>query len=128
LRLDVSPVYADERRVRQVIDNILGNAIRHMGERLEPSIRIQVSENDGFVLTRISDNGIGIPEEYRHRIFDRFFRVPKPQPSGGTGLGLAIARKIIEKHGGRIWVESEEGQGATFLFTLPKCNPLECVS
>jgi len=128
LRPDVPAVYADERRVRQVIDNILCNAIRHMGERPEPHIRIQVSEQEGFVLTRISDNGIGIPEEYRLRIFDRFFRVPKTQPSGGTGLGLAISRKIIEKHGGRIWVESEEGQGATFLFTLPKYNPLECVS
>lgn len=115
----IPPVYADERRVKQVIDNILGNAIRHMGEKPDPLIRIEVAEQDGLVLTRIADNGRGIPAEYRDRVFDRFFRVPKSGPSGGTGLGLAIARKIIESHGGTIWVESEEGQGATFSFTLP---------
>jgi PAS domain S-box-containing protein len=130
VRMDFAPdtprVYADERRVRQVIDNILGNAVRHMGEKPGPIIRISVEEQGRFVVTRISDNGIGIPAEYLPRIFDRFFRVPKAEPSRGTGLGLAIAKKIIESHGGTIWVESEEGQGATFAFTMPKCSPPEC--
>jgi PAS domain S-box-containing protein len=124
---EVPLVYADERRVRQVLDNILGNAIRHMGEKPGPVIRISVEELGRFVIARISDNGIGIPAEYLPRIFDRFFRVPKAECSRGTGLGLAIARKIIESHEGTIGVESEEGQGTTFSFSLPKCSPPECV-
>jgi NtrC-family two-component system sensor histidine kinase KinB len=129
LHLETPPncpqVVADERRVRQVIDNILGNAIRHMGEKPDPTIRIHLLEEGGFLVTRISDNGVGIAEQYRERIFDRFFRVPQEDPSRGTGLGLAIAKQIIKSHGGSIWVESEEGHGATFSFTLPKHNPSE---
>jgi signal transduction histidine kinase len=71
-------------------------------------------------MIRISDNGIGIPAEYLGRIFDRFFRVPRSSSQAGTGLGLSIAKKIVESHGGRIWVESEQGRGTTFSFTLPK--------
>lgn len=118
---DIPPVSADERRIRQVIDNILGNAIRYMGEKPDPIIRVHVEEQDGFVLTRISDNGVGIPEQYRERIFDRFFRGPHEEDSRGTGLGLAIAKQIVQRHGGSIWVESEEGHGAAFAFTLPVC-------
>ena len=94
-----------------------------MGEKSDPIIRIHIVEQSGgLVLTRISDNGIGIPEQYRERIFDRFFRVPHEDASRGTGLGLAIAKQIIQSHGGSIWVESEEGHGATFSFTLPAFN------
>ena len=116
----VSAVSGDSHRIRQVLDNILVNAIRHMGDRPDPVIKIEVRDHQESVLTSISDNGMGIPAQHLGKIFDRFFRVPRPDAQPGTGLGLAIAKKIIESHGGRIWAESEEGRGTTFSFTLPK--------
>ncbi len=122
----IPPVRGDRHRIKQVLDNLLANALRHMGRKTGAAIRINViaADNDDFVLTRISDNGIGISSEYHTRIFDRFFRVPSPSgPKGGTGLGLSIVKKIVESHGGRIWVASELGQGTTFSFTLRKAAP-----
>jgi signal transduction histidine kinase len=104
-----------------VLDNLLGNAIRHMGERSDAEIRIQVENEEDCICTSVSDNGIGIPLEYQSRIFDRFFRVPDDSGAKtGTGLGLSIVKKIVEGHKGRVWVESEPGKGAKFLFALPK--------
>ncbi len=111
-------VYGDKHRIAQVIDNLLSNAIKHMGDKPDCLIRITVSLGREFVRTSIIDNGIGIPEEYHSKIFDRFFRVQRGGP-GGTGLGLAISKTIVERHGGRIWVESKQGQGSCFSFTLP---------
>jgi signal transduction histidine kinase len=117
---DLASVWADPHRIRQVIDNILVNAIRYMGDRPDPMINIEVHDRTGEVLTVISDNGVGIPAEHLGKLFDRFFRVPRVDGKSGTGLGLSIAKKIIDSHGGRIWAESENGQGTTFSFTLPK--------
>lgn len=116
------PVLGDPHRIRQVVDNIVGNAIRHMGKNPEPRISIHVECDDHIVITRISDNGIGIPREFQTKVFDRFFRVPVSNRPGGTGLGLAIVKKIVESHGGKIWVESEQGKGATFIFHLPRSD------
>lgn len=117
----VPPVAGDKHRLIQVLDNLLVNALRHMGRRENPRVRIQCATRKGFVLISVSDNGIGIPRKYHQKIFERFFRSPDAENSGsGTGLGLFIAKKIVESHKGRIWVESEEGQGATFRFTLPR--------
>lgn len=113
-------VLGDGHRIRQVLDNLVINAIRHMGETNHPMIRIQILSDQDHVVTKVSDNGVGIPAQYLDKIFDRFFRGSKSGVQGGTGLGLSIAKKIIESHGGRIWVESEEGKGATFIFVLPK--------
>lgn len=99
------------------------NAIRHMGDRHDLMIKIEVRGHRGAILTRISDNGIGIPAQHLGKIFDRFFRVPRPRGQAGTGLGLSIAKKIIDSHGGQIWAESELSRGTTFSFTLPKLNP-----
>jgi signal transduction histidine kinase len=118
-------VLADERRLLQVLDNLLVNAIRYMGPASNPAIHINAYEEGIFVVIRVSDNGRGIAKEFQKRIFDRFFRVPGSGVSGGTGLGLSIVKKIVESHGGRIWVESGEGRGSTFSFTLPKCQPAE---
>ncbi len=96
------------------------NSVRHMGEKDHPMIRIQVLNDQDFVVTRVTDNGVGIPAQYLDKIFDRFFRVSRSGIQGGTGLGLSIAKKIVESHGGRIWVESEEGKGASFIFKLPR--------
>jgi PAS domain S-box-containing protein len=112
-------VNGDKRRIAQVLDNLLVNAVRHMGQRPDPVIRIHVERDESGVVTRVSDNGVGIPEELHEKIFDRFFRVHRSDSHGGTGLGLSIAKKIVESHGGKLWVESRQGEGATFAFTLP---------
>ncbi len=115
-------VLGDRPRVCQVLDNLLINAIRYIGNRSDPAIAIRVADDQGFYVTSISDNGVGIPQEYHDRIFERFFRVTGSDKPEGTGLGLFIVKNIVQSHGGRIWVESEEGRGATFKFTLPKAE------
>jgi signal transduction histidine kinase len=99
-------VLGDGHRIRQVLDNLVINAVRHMGETNHPMIRIQVLSDQDRVVTKVSDNGVGIPAQYLDKIFDRFFRGQNPRP-GGTGLGLSIA-KNHRKSRRRIWAESEE--------------------
>jgi PAS domain S-box-containing protein len=125
IQVDIAPsnpvVIGDRHRISQVVSNLLGNAIRYMGTNPHPLVTIHVHEEHDMIVTRLSDNGIGIPAHFQTRIFDRFFRVPSSGRQEGTGLGLSIVKKIVESLGGRIWVESEEGKGTTFSFTLPKC-------
>jgi PAS domain S-box-containing protein len=116
----IPTVLADKHRIAQVLDNLVGNAVKHMGDRPDPTIAIELCDNPDAVLVRVSDNGIGIPAQYRGRVFDRFFRIKKADHDAGSGLGLSIVKRIIEGHGGKIWVESEEGKGTTFYFTVPK--------
>jgi len=109
---------ADERRIVQVLLNLVGNAIKFTdaGE-----VKIRVSAVDGAFIASIADTGPGIPKSQHERIFEEFQQVDgsSTRAKGGTGLGLAIAKKIIELHGGRIWVESVVGKGSTFTFSLP---------
>jgi len=121
---EVPPVLADARRILQVLDNLVINAIRHMGNVPNAKVRIRVAGDEGdLVVVSVSDNGVGIPPEYHGRIFDRFFRVSTgSEVKTGTGLGLAIVKKIVESHRGRVWVESEVGKGTTFSFTLPRAR------
>jgi signal transduction histidine kinase len=127
VRLDsddpVAEVMGDRHRVSQVLDNLIVNAVNHMGRRSSGQIRIRLESGPDFTTTSVSDNGVGIPHEYRDKVFARFFRLPRRGRAGGTGLGLAIARTIVEKHGGKIWCESARGGGATFSFTLPRSRP-----
>ncbi len=111
-------VYGDRQRVLQVIQNLLDNAAKFMGTQSQPCVEIGLRgyDNDKSVIY-VRDNGVGIPKEYHERIFGLFNRLD-PQ-SEGTGVGLALVKRIVEFHGGRIWVESEAGAGSTFLFTLP---------
>jgi len=108
----------DERRITQVLLNLVGNAIKftEVGE-----VRVEVSTTDGAFLVAVSDTGPGIAPADQERIFEEFHQVDSSstRTKGGTGLGLAIAKRIIQMHGGRIWVESSPGRGSTFSFTLP---------
>jgi signal transduction histidine kinase len=122
LRVAVSPGLpwgkGDERRIIQVLLNLLGNAIKFtdVGE-----ISVEATESDGVFLISVADTGPGIAEADQQKIFEEFHQAEgsKTSKKGGTGLGLAIAKRIIELQGGRIWVESSPGKGATFRFTLP---------
>jgi signal transduction histidine kinase len=108
----------DERRLTQVLMNLVSNAIKFT-EAGSVSIRAKVE--DGSFIVAVTDTGVGIAPEDRERIFEEFQQVDSSstRKKGGTGLGLAIAKRIVELHGGRIWVESTAGQGSTFAFTLP---------
>lgn len=110
---------ADPERISQVVRNLIDNAITHTPKGGE--INIESRTTSGEVVTTVSDDGAGIPEEDLPHIFDRFYRVDKSRSrgTGGTGLGLTIAKEIIESHGGRIMAKSREGKGSTFEFTLP---------
>ncbi|WP_051261878.1 HAMP domain-containing sensor histidine kinase [Desulfovibrio inopinatus] len=120
------PVMADFNQVSQVFRNLIENAIKYSpaGENVTISFHIV----NATVIFRIQDSGPGIPEEDRERIFERFYRVERhrTKTSGGTGLGLAIAKHIIDRHGGRIWVEpaGQNCSGAAFLFSLPTASSL----
>jgi NtrC-family two-component system sensor histidine kinase KinB len=115
---DLPIVRADADRIGHVFSNLLTNALRYTG----PGGRIVISAEaeEGMVRFHVSDTGSGIPAEYLPEIFDRFFRAPDQLPETGAGLGLAIAKQIVEAHGGHINVESQEGKGTTFSFTLRK--------
>ncbi len=112
------PVMGDQHRIMQVIDNLVSNAIKYMGENSTPVLTLNVRKHDAFIMTSVIDNGQGISEGHQTKIFDRFYRVRKGSVSG-TGLGLSISKKIIQDHGGKIWVESKPGSGSSFSFILP---------
>ncbi len=113
-------VNADEKRIDQVFTNLIDNAIRF--NKIRGEVRLSVHDAPGGVKFIVKDSGIGIPEKDISRIFERFYRVDKARSheSGGTGLGLSIVKHIVELHGGIVGVESVEGLGSKFWFTLPK--------
>jgi PAS domain S-box-containing protein len=112
-------VSGDRERLRRVLVNLLDNAVKYTPAGGE--IVVSVVRNSARAITRVSDNGLGIPESSLPHIFDKFYRVKSAATAGitGTGLGLAIARSIVEAHDGRMWVESAEREGSTFAFTMP---------
>ncbi len=112
-------VVADPVQLRQVFQNLITNAIKFRRPGIRPEIRISAQPLNGMVRFSVSDNGIGIEPEYRDRIFVVFQRLHTMEQYPGTGIGLAIVKRIVERHAGRIWVESEPGKGSTFHFTLP---------
>lgn len=106
-------------RLRQVMNNLLSNVVKYT--RAGGWIAVSAVEEDGYVVVHVADNGIGIPPAQIPYIFDRFYRVKSDETASipGTGLGLAIVKAVIEKHNGRVWVESKPGEGSVFSFILP---------
>ena len=115
----LSPVRADKAKIRQVLLNLLSNSTRFTPDG--GKLRIEAVRDDNWCQVRVIDTGIGIKKENQERIFEPFCQLDSPltEEKSGTGLGLTIAKQIIEKHGGRIWVESGYGKGSRFTFTVP---------
>jgi signal transduction histidine kinase len=115
---NMSTIYGDRQRLLEVVQNLVDNAAKFMGDQPEPRIEIgQDGEEDGMPIFHVRDNGIGIPEEHHDRVFGLFNKLDAK--SSGTGIGLALVKRIIEIHGGRIWIQGEAGSSTTFHFTLP---------
>jgi chemotaxis family two-component system sensor kinase Cph1 len=110
-------VMGDATQLVQLFQNLIGNALKFRREE-PPEIHIRAEPKDGFWRLSVQDNGIGIESKYSDRIFVVFQRLHGRVAYPGTGIGLAICKKIVERHGGTIWVESELGKGSTFHFTL----------
>ena len=114
-------VWVDPDRLLQVLQNLIDNGIKYGRRDGSVVVKASATTEDGFVQIQVIDDGPGIPESARDRVFERFFRVDKARSreQGGTGLGLAIVKHIIQSHGGRVWLETNEGNGAAFCFTVP---------
>jgi signal transduction histidine kinase len=113
-------LWADRTRLTQVWANLLTNAIKYVKPGTAPHIVLRCREEKDHFVFEVQDNGIGIAPEFHARIFKLFHRLHLPGVYAGTGVGLAIVKRVVEFHRGRIWVESAEGQGSTFCFTIPK--------
>jgi signal transduction histidine kinase len=111
-------VVGDKKQVAQLFQNLVGNALKYRGAEA-PAVRVEAARTKEGWLFSVRDNGIGIEPRYADRVFLLFQRLHTQQEIPGTGIGLALCKKIVEQHGGRIWVESAPGAGATFFFTLP---------
>ena len=111
-------VMGDSTQLTQLLRNLIGNAIKFCSEEL-PCIHVSAKRSESGYIFSVADNGIGIETEYYDRIFVIFQRLHGREKYTGTGIGLAVCKKIVERHGGRIWVESEPGKGTVFYFTMP---------
>lgn len=115
-------VLGDEVQLLQVFQNLIANAIKFRGPE-SPQIQVTADRQGPDWVFAIRDNGIGIAPEHQERIFSIFQRLHQRSEYPGTGIGLAICKKVVERHGGRIWVESQPGKGSTFYFSIPEAAP-----
>jgi light-regulated signal transduction histidine kinase (bacteriophytochrome) len=114
-------VFADAAQLAQLFQNLIGNAMKFHGEE-PPRIHVGGETREEVWVFTVRDNGIGLDTQYADRIFMMFQRLHNKAEYPGTGIGLAICKKIVDRHGGRIWVESTPGKGCTFGFTLPRTH------
>ena len=112
-------IICDQVRLKEVFKNLISNAVK-FSDKPQPVVEIGYRQDDGVYAFSVRDNGIGIDAQYLEQVFGIFERLNRREDYEGTGAGLTICRKIVEAHGGKIWVESEVGQGSTFSFTIPK--------
>jgi len=112
-------IVADSGQITRVFQNLIGNALKFRREGKKPKIHISARKEDNEYVFSVSDNGIGLEEEYSDRIFEVFKRLHAIGEYQGAGIGLAIVKRIIDRHGGKVWVESKLGKGSTFYFTVP---------
>ncbi|QLG48847.1 PAS domain-containing sensor histidine kinase [Natrinema halophilum] len=115
---DLPRVHGDASQLRQVFQNLLSNAIEYSGDK-PPQVDISATRDNERWIISVRDNGVGIDPDEQERIFEVFQRLHTFEEYSGTGIGLALSRRIVERHGGEIWVDSEPGEGSTFSFTLP---------
>ncbi len=116
---DMPGVRADHSQLMRLFQNLIGNAIKYQVPDVIPKIHVDAEVSDDRVTFSVRDNGIGIAPEFFERVFVIFQRLHGREEYSGTGIGLAVCKRIVERHGGRMWVESELGKGSTFFFTLP---------
>lgn len=112
-------IFAEPNQINRVFQNLIGNALKFHKEGIPPKIHISVKKGNNEFVFGVSDNGIGMEEQYTDKIFEVFKRLHAIGEYPGAGIGLAIVKRIIDVHGGRVWVESELGKGSTFYFTIP---------
>ncbi len=118
---DLPVVQGDQSLLTSLFENLVGNAVKYRREGVAPVVRVSAEQDETTWTVTVRDNGIGIDPEYAERIFVVFQRLHLRDRYGGTGIGLALGRKIVEFHGGRIWLGPvESSPGATFRFTVPK--------
>lgn len=122
-RTELPVVQGEASQIGQLLQNLFVNAIKFRRPDTVPEIRISASKEEGMWVFAVQDNGIGIAPDYRERIFNIFQRLHSRQEYAGSGIGLAVCQRIVEHHGGRIWVESAPDQGSVFRFTLPAHTP-----
>jgi signal transduction histidine kinase len=116
-------VWADRNQMIQLFQNLLGNAIKYARPDAAPLVAVSSRAEGSWHCLSVKDNGIGFDPKYAQRVFDIFFRVDPHSGRDGVGIGLAICKKIVDRSGGRIWAESQPGEGSTFHFTLPSAPP-----
>jgi len=131
LKWELTPlplIRGNPHRLRRVMENLLSNAVKY--NREGGWVDVSAEYREGYIVVRVADSGIGIPPEDLPHVFDRFYRVQRPETEDieGTGLGLSIVKSIVEKHGGRVWVESRLGEGTTFTLLLPTMEQQELAS